>query len=184
MPDDAGVDTDSDRELAAIQGTAAGLVPAGTANGNGNGTHDEFDRVEFLGRQFRVADRIGVMPLLKFSAFANVGVNDPRALGAMYAMLRDCIYTGHPGCGECEDCKNGSEMACKDFDRGDWDLFEDHAMTTKAEAEDIFDLINKVMEVIAGRPTKPSGPSSAGPRRTSGGSTGRSSGRRAKGSRR
>lgn len=185
MAEDAGLDIDYDRELAVIQGTAAGVVPgtAVTVNGNGDG-QEKVDTVEFLGRQFRVADKIGLMPLLKFSAFSDVATNDPRALGAMYAMLRDCIHPGHPGCGECEDCKGGAEMACPEFDRGDWPAFEEHAMATRADAEDLFDVITKVMETIAGRPTGPSGSSSAGGRRTSGTSTGRSSSRRGKASRR
>ena len=183
MPD--SIDPGTDRELAVIQGTAAGLdVPAnGNGNGNGNG-HAPVQTVEFMGRQFRVADRIGLMPLLKFSAYADVATNDPRALGAMYGMLRDCIYPGSPGCGECEDCRNGAEMACPDYDRGDWLAFEDHAMATRAEADDLFAVISRVMELIAGRPTQRPGSSSPGPRRTSGGSTGRPSSRRAKGSRR
>jgi hypothetical protein len=159
MPEDAGLDIDFDKELAGIQGVAAGVIP-GTAvdvtpaNGNGNGNGKPVQTVELKGRQFRIADEIGLMPLLKFSAFADVAVNDPRALGAMYALLRDCIHPGSPGCGECEDCQNGSELACEHYDRGDWAAFEDHAMI------------------------------SPGPRRTSGGSTASSSSRRVKGSKR
>jgi hypothetical protein len=179
-----GIEPATDRELAKIQGAAAKVVPgtAETVTPIANGKPAEM--VEFQGRQFRIADKIGLMPLLKFSAFADVATNDPRALGAMYAMLRDCIHPGSPGCGECEDCKNGSERACEQFDAGDWPAFEDHAMATRADAEELFDVITKVMELIAGRPTKPSGSSSPGPRRTSGGSTGSSSSRRAKASRR
>jgi hypothetical protein len=221
MAQDAGLDTDldaeqgispaMDRELARIQGAAAKVVP-GTAEtvtpiSNGNGKARPAQMVEFMGRQFRVADKIGLMPLLKFSAFADVATNDPRALGAMYAMLRDCIHPGSPGCGKCESCdpepcgecqgctapdadadwctrNTPNERACAEFDAGDWAAFEDHAMATRAEAEELFDVITKVMELIAGRPTKPSGSSSPGPRRTSGGSTGSASSRRAKASRR
>jgi hypothetical protein len=162
------------------------VVPgtAVTVTSNGNGSGKKADTVEFLDRQFRIADKIGLMPLLKFSAYADVATNDPRALGAMYALLRDCIHQGSPGCGQCADCKNGAEQACSEFDRGDWGAFEDHAMVTKASAEDLFDVISRVMELIAGRPTAPSGSSSAGPRRTSARQTAGSSSRRAKGSRR
>ena len=185
MSEDAGQDTDFDQELAQIQGASSGLVPATAIEKTGNG-HGKppAQTVEFLGRHFRIADKIGLMPLLKFSAYADVSVNDPRALGAMYAMLRDCIYPGTPGCGECEDCKNGAEMACEKYERGDWQAFEDHAMVTRADADQLLDVINKVMEVIVGRPTKQPGPSSPGRQGTSGGSTARSSSRRAKGSRR
>jgi len=184
MPEDAGLDTDFDRELAVIQGTAAGVTPGTVATVNGNGDGKPAETVEFLGRHFRVAEKIGLMPLLKFSAYADVATNDPRALGAMYAMLRDCIHPGSPGCGTCEDCKGGSEQACAEFDRGDWGAFEDHAMATRADADDLFGVITKVMELIAGRPTRRPGSSSPGPRRTSARSTGSSSSRRAKGSKR
>ena len=189
MPEDAGldIDFDADQELAKIQGIAAGVVPGTavdvTANGNGNGSQPA-ETVELLGRQFRIAAKIGLMPLLKFSAYADVATNDPRALGAMYSLLRDCIYRGHPGCGTCEDCKNGAEQACSEYDRGDWIAFEDHAMDTQADADDLFGVVSKVMELIAGRPTKPPGTSSPGPRRTSARSTGGSSSRRGKASRR
>jgi hypothetical protein len=186
MPEDAGLDTDydTDRELALVQGTAAKVVPGTAVTVNGNGSGKKEDTVELLGRQFRVADKIGLMPLLKFSAFADVSTNDPRALGAMYALLRDCIHPGQPGCGQCEDCKGGAEQACAEFDRGDWGAFEDHAMAVRADADDLFGVISKVMELIAGRPTKPPASSSPGLRRTSARSTGSSSSRRAKGSRR
>jgi hypothetical protein len=185
MAEDAGLDTDFDRELAQIQGAAAGVVPGAAVDVTGqDGDGKPAQTVEFLGRHFRIADKIGLMPLLKFSAFADVSTNDPRALGAMYAMLRDCIHPGSKGCGGCEDCKNGSEMACAQFDRGDWQAFEDHAMMTRADADQLLEVIGKVMELIAGRPTKPSVSSSAGRRGTSGGSTGNGSSRRPKASKR
>jgi hypothetical protein len=184
--EEAGLDIDMDAELAGIQGTVAGLVPQtekAVAITPG-GVAENARTVEFLGRRFRVAEKIGLMPLLKFSAFSDVAVSDPRALGAMYAMLRDCIHPGHPGCGECADCKNGSEQACPEFDRGDWHAFEDHAMDTKADADDLMDVITATMELISGRPTKPPAASSPGRRATSGASTARSSARRARGSKR
>jgi hypothetical protein len=219
---DAGLDIDFDggdiaanRELARIQAVAAAAMPGSTMDpppgpaANGNGKAAPAETVELLGRHFRIAEKIGLMPLLKFSAYADVATNDPRALGAMYAMLRDCIHPGHPGCGECEACapdgcgdcdgcdltatgtegaqcsrNTPNERACKEFDAGDWAAFEDHAMATRAEAEDLFDVISKVMELIAGRPTRRPGSSSPGPRRTRGGSTGGSSSRRGKASRR
>lgn len=184
MPEDAGLDTDFDAELAEVQGVVAGVVPGTAVDVPANGDGKPARTVEFLGRHFRIADKIGLMPLLKFSAFADVATNDPRALGAMYAMLRDCIYPGHPGCGQCADCKAGAEMACPEYDRGDWQAFEDHAMVTRADADQLLEVISKVMELIAGRPTKQPGSSSPGPRRTSGESTGNGSSRRVKGSRR
>jgi hypothetical protein len=212
MPDDAGIDIDFDQELASIQGTAAGLPAPEPAQLVVAGKVITSSRtVEFLGARFRIADRIGLMPLLKFSAFANLDVQDPRALGAMYAMLRDCIHPGQPGCGECEHCAPGrcgdcraceraaitedddlkpscqvnpaDETRCAQYDRGDWQAFEDHAIDTKADADDLMDVLSKTIELISARPTEPPPTSSAGRRATRDGSMARSSARRARGSR-
>jgi hypothetical protein len=217
MAEDAGIDIDfdaADQDLAAVQGRVAGIVPAPSAEiAAVDGTIVTDDRaIEFMGRSFRVADKIGLMPLLKFSAFADMDTQDPRALGAMYSMLRDCIYRGTPGCGSCElcapgrcgECRNcelaaGSEdpedgpactvyrpdpTACKAYDRGDWGAFEDHAIETKADADDLMGVINATLELISGRPTPPPASSSAGRRSTRDASMARSSARGRKGSRR
>ena len=221
MSQDAGIDIDMDAELARLQAreTARAAAEAESAE-PGAGAKvitgqvvDDSRTVEFLGRRFRVADKIGVMPLLKFAQYADVSITDLRGLAAMYAMLRDCIHPGSPGCGECKSCapprcrecrncklvaeaENKSEdgldcqenppdmTRCSQYDPGDWKAFEDHAMETRADADDLFQVITDVTELIAGRPTRQLSGSSRGQRAISGGSTGRSSGRRAKGSRR
>jgi hypothetical protein len=214
MSEEAGLDIDFDSELAKIQGAVAGVEPPPpSAEVEVAGKVVTSDRtVELLGRHFRIADRIGLMPLLKFSAFSDVNVQDPRALGALYAMLKDCIHPGTPACGTCQFCApercgecgscqmaeagEGSDedlpcvrnrpdpTACKDWDPGDWRAFEDHACESKAEAEDLMSVVTKTIELVAGRPTqRPSG-SSPSPRRTQGASTARSSARRGRGSRR
>jgi len=197
----------ADREMATVQGIASGVV-------QGTVAADPAPSVEFMGKQFRIAEKVGLMPLLKFSAAVDFDISDPRALSAMYAMLRDCIYRGNPGCGSCEHCApprcgecRACEIAagmeegpgivlpecqvnipdatrCKDYDAGDWKAFEDHAIDTQADADELMDVLGKTMEVITGRPTKPPAPSSGGRRGTSAGSTGSSSARRAGGRRR
>jgi hypothetical protein len=185
VPEEAGLDIDFDAELADIQAASAGLPAPAPAQVEVAGQVVTSARtVELLGRRFRIADKIGLMPLLKFSAFADMSVADPRALGAMYAMLRDVIHPGNPACGKCEACTDGRERSCPEFDPGDWRAFEDHACESKAEADDLMDVVTKAIELIAGRPTGPSSSSSPGPRSTRGGSTGRSSARRRTGSRR
>ena len=174
-----------DRELAVVQARAAkaegGKVTEGTVTGD--------DKVELLGKKFRIAERIGLMPLLKFASASDMTTDDPRALAAVYSMLRDCIYEGSPGCGECESCKpadgsDGNEMLCKSYDKGDWAAFEQHAMETKADADELLSVISQVMEVIAGSPTKRPGGSSTGQRATRRGSTGSTSGGRGRASKR
>jgi hypothetical protein len=200
----------ADRALARIQSAS---IPGDLAHdGIIQATvEDPFDRVTLRDRTFRVAEEIGFMPLLKFSNAAEINLGDPRAMSAMYAVLRDCIYPGTPACGECEICVpppcgkcegcaaptpegeeprcylEGAEVdttRCKAYDAGDWPAFEQHAIDTRAGADELFDVINETFEVISGRPTQPPGRSSGGQRRTSGASTGTSSKRRAKGSRR
>jgi hypothetical protein len=173
------VDPETDLELAEVQGTVAGVRPELVPD-HTDGTKS----IDFMDKKFRIASSIGLMPLLKFSAASDMNVQDPRALAAMYTMLRDCIYPGTPACGECEACKNGEDTNCRFYDRGDWGDFEEHAMLTKAGADDLLDVVTKVIELISGRPTSPPGTSSPGRRTSSAGSTGTSSGRRGKGSRR
>ena len=167
----------ADRELAQVQGITSGVV-------EGSVVADPAETVEFMGKDFRIAKKVGLMPLLKFSAAVDFDISDPRALAAMYAMLRDCVYEGTPACGKCTACREGRESACPSFDAGDWKAFEDHAVNSKADADELMDVITRVMEIITGRPTKPPATSSRGQRGTSGGSTGSSSARRGGGRRR
>ena len=186
MPEDAKLDIDFDQELAAIQGQVAGVPRPGPEPVEVvAGTVVTSERtVEFLGERFRIAGKIGLMPLLKFSAYADMSTSDPGAMAAMYSMIRDCIHSGEPGCGKCEACKADDERSCKDFDPGDWHRFEQHAIDTKADAEELLDVIAKTVELISGRPTEQPSPSSGGRRSTRDGSTARSSARRARGSKR
>ena len=179
-----------DRQLAAVQlrGAVADAPelaeePA-VAEGVVTPPDDESATVEFLGEKFRVADKVGLMPLLKFASASSMSTDDPRALAAVYEMLRDCIHPGTPGCGTCADCKADRETDCKTYDKGDWQAFENHATKTKADADELLDVITKVMVIISGRPTTQAAGSSAGRRATQRGLTASSSGRRGKGSRR
>jgi hypothetical protein len=172
-----------DRELAVIQGrTVEADDPA--AEINEGVVVASGDTIEMMGKNFRVADKVGLMPLLKFASASDMSTTDPRALSAIYDMLKDCIHPGTPGCGSCSTCQSGEEHNCKSFDPGDWGLFERHAIDTKAEADDLIPVVSQVMEIISGRPTRPRDGSSAGQRGTSGSSTGSTSGRRGKASKR
>jgi hypothetical protein len=178
----------ADRELAAVQAAAARRADPDRREDDDEAKSgdvvDAGDRVELLGKSFRIADRVGVMPLLKFASAADVDTTDPRALSAMYALLRDCIHAGTPGCGDCEQCAAGNDTACKAYDRGDWGAFEEHAMITKADADDLMTVVSTVLEIVTGRPTPPRAGSSAGPPSTRHGSTASSSGTRKRASRR
>lgn len=185
--EDAGLDIDFDQELAKIQGQAAEVEqppPAAEVEIAEGQVVTSGRTVAFMGERFRIAEKVGLMPLLKFSAHADMSTNDPGALAAMYAMLRDCIAEGHPGCGKCLPCTTDNEARCKDYDPGDWKRFEQHAIDTKADADELLDVITKVIELIAGRPTEPPSGSSPGRQSMRDGSTARSSARARRGSRR
>jgi hypothetical protein len=181
---EAGIDIDMDAQLAEIQGITAGVKAEIVHEVRPDSITPVTRSVELKGKRFRIAEKIGAMPLLKFSTYADMDIQDPRALAAMYTLLRDCIHPGTPGCGECAACTAGNERSCAEYDYGDWAAFEEHAMTTKADADELMDVVTKVMELISGRPTEPAATSSSGPPATSARSTGSSSARRGKGSRR
>lgn len=100
------------------------------------------EAVEFLSKWYRIADTIGLMPLLKFAHAAGKGLDsgDLAGMAAMYAMLRDCI---HPD---------------------DWTTFEYDAMDERADDETLLAVVRDVTQKITSRPTKRPSGSSAGPR--------------------
>jgi hypothetical protein len=118
-------------EVARLQAAAEGVVDAET--------------VEFFGEQFRVAERVGLMPMMQFAHAARSGLDsdDMEGLAACYAMIRDCI---HPT---------------------DWPRFERKAIDERAEGDDIFGLVQRAMEIITARPTRRPSASPDGPQPTS-----------------
>ena len=109
-------------------------------------------KVSFMGQEFRMAEKIGLMPLLHLAVASKKGVDagDMAGLVAMYEVLRDCI------------------------DQSEWERFETHAVDTKADADDLQKVVGDVVEMLSARPTgSPSG-SSAGRRPTSANSKGSS----------
>jgi hypothetical protein len=124
---------------------AAALEEARVVQGLAEGA-DPDERIEFMGKWFRISHAIGLMPLMKFAAAAdsNIDTADMAALAAIYAMLKDCIYEGN-GKGEDEE----------GYDAGDWGKFEAHAIATKAEAEDMLPVTQQVIEILTARPTRP-----------------------------
>ena len=86
---DAGLDVDidmdapdADMQLAQIQAQVAASTPESMMEAVG-GVITNDRKVELNGKQFRLAQKVGLMPLLKFSAFAGTTTQDPRALGAI-----------------------------------------------------------------------------------------------------
>lgn len=131
--------------------------------------------IEFKGKRFRIADKVGLMPLMRFAHAASnqdaAAAGDMDALAAIYDMLKDCIYPG-----------NGLAPDEEGYDGGDWKAFERHATDTKADHDELLPVVTQVIEMMTARPTAPPSASSAGPRAISGTSTGNSSAAPARGS--
>jgi hypothetical protein len=89
-------------------------------------------KVTFMGQEFRMAEKIGLMPLLHLAVASKKGVDasDMDGLVAMYEVLRDCI------------------------EESEWVKFETHAVDTKADADDLQKVVADVIEVVSARPTK------------------------------
>lgn len=123
--------------------------------------------VEFMGEKFAIAEKVGLMPLMRFAhaSSQDLDTSDMEALAAIYDMLRDCIDAGVEPCGQCENCKSGG--VCPKFRRSDWRRFEDHAVMTKADADDMLPVVTRVIEILTARPTEGPSGSSAGSAPTS-----------------
>ena len=144
--------------------------------------------ITLAGEDFRVAEKVGLMPLLKFSHAANLRTDDDRAYAAMYEILRDVVLEAEEPCGSCPGCKQAAPdptaRDCAFADEGDWDKFQDHAVKCKADAEELMDVVAQAIKLISARPTESPSSSSDGRRTTSRKSTVVSSTRQAGGSRR
>lgn len=132
----ATVIDDPEHEARVLQGLSEGVVV-------------DVDTVELLGEKFRVSDRVGLMPLMKFAASAKKGAqsDDMEGLVAMLNMLKDCIIPG------------------------DWDRFEAHATEQKANDEELMAVVTRTMEILSARPTQRRSGSSSGRPSTSPSST-------------
>lgn len=140
------------------------------------------DSITFYGQKYRLAPKIGYMPLLDFAHEAARGTNteDPAALDAMREMLRRCFML-RPPCRRCEICRGAEAGRCEDlgdegercglcgpcleyvapdpdscsnYDAGDWPDFHLAALDNAADADDLFDVIRQVMVAVSARPTR------------------------------
>lgn len=90
-------------------------------------------------RTFRIAESVGLMPLLRFAHAAKTGLDtdDLEGMAALYTMIADCVHAD------------------------DWPAFQEYAIEIKAEDEELMDFVGAAMEVISARPRKRRGSSSA-----------------------
>lgn len=123
------------------------------------------------GRYFRMSDRVGLMPLLRFAHSARGGVDstDPKALIALYDMIADCVDQNRPQRLKIDpETKQGfidpetGQPAMEDAGPSEWDLFQDYATEQKADDEDLMEFVGTVIEKLSARSKARRGNSSAG----------------------
>jgi hypothetical protein len=140
--------------------------------------------VEFLGKQFRLADNIGLMPLMQFAQASRAGLDtdDMEGMAALYSVIRDCIdqpqrvepdevladdnsgrLVPNPRAGQPMVTDDGSPV----LDETEWQRFVRHATLTKADGEAFMAFMQAAMQAISARPRTRRGNSSAGSPATS-----------------
>lgn len=128
---------------------------------------DDGDFLEFFGEKFRLADKVGLAPMIRFGHAANKGLDsdDMEGLAAMYSLIRSVIH--RPPLADEHGMQRRDENGRKLRDESEWQRFMDLADDELADGDDIMGFVNKAMEVMAARPTKPREISSGGSRPTS-----------------
>lgn len=128
---------------------------------------DGADYLEFFGEKFRLADKVGLAPMIRFGHAANRGLDsdDMEGLAAMYSLIRSVIH--RPPLLDDDGRPMRDENGRKLRDEAEWQRFMDLADDELADGDDIMGFVNKAMEVMAARPTKPREISSGGSRTTS-----------------
>lgn len=97
--------------------------------------------IEFEGRTFRVAEKYGLMPLIRLGYIAKKGidVDDLEGAAAMYDVIAEAI---HPD---------------------DWPAFMDYASEVHADGQQLMVVVQQAVAVISSRPTRRPSDSSGGP---------------------
>jgi hypothetical protein len=105
--------------------------------------------IEFLGKTFPLAGRIGLMPVMRFAKAAKSGLDslDMEALAVLFDLLEQCIAPE------------------------EWVRFQDHADEQRADGDDLLKVVTDTFEVLSARPTRRPSNSSDGPATTAARST-------------
>lgn len=127
--------------------------------------------LDFLGEPFRLAERVGMMPLLAFANASKQGLDsdDMEGMAAMYALIRDVIDQSRVQKTDPETGEPAVDGAGAPVYEGpsEWQRFERFCMEQQAEGEELMEFIGRAMGVIAARPRKRRGISSSSSPRTS-----------------
>lgn len=118
------------------------------------GSSPATDTVEYKGVEYKIAESVGIWPMMQFSRAAEAGISlgDFRALAALHSLLQSCLAPD------------------------DWGRFQENMITSKEnDVEALLDVATTVIEKISARPTSPPSASSNGRSAASDGSTENSS---------
>lgn len=131
---------------------------------------DDGDYLTFFDEKFRLADRVGIMPMLAFGMASKQGLDsdDMEGLAALYSLIRSVIHRPPLLDDEGARVRDANGKALRN--EAEWDRFQALAEDEQAEGEDLMEFVNKAMEVMSARPRKPRAVSSATSRTTSGNS--------------
>lgn len=99
------------------------------------------DVIVFAGRPFKVAEKFGLMPLIRLGYLSKKGidVDEMDGAAAMYDVIRSAI---------ADD---------------EWDAFMEHATDVRADGEELMAAVQQAVALISSRPTRRPSDSSAGP---------------------
>jgi hypothetical protein len=131
---------------------------------------DDAESVTLNGQAFRLADRIGLVPLIMLAVAGKAGAdsNDGAGLIALHDVLRDCIDNEHPS---LRDTETGELILDEDGEPvpdlsapSEWERFLQHAMETKADGDDLGEVVKQAITALSARPSQRPGGSSAGPK--------------------
>jgi hypothetical protein len=125
---------------------------------------DDTNSIEFLGKRFRLAENIGLMPLLAFANASKGGLDsdDMEGMAAMYAVIRDTVDQTRVQKLDADGKEEFDEAGEPVWDGpSDWQRFERHAIDEKADGEELMGFIRDAMGVIAARPRKRRGTSAS-----------------------
>lgn len=123
----------ADKELAVIQASVVKDAPKDDDMAKAKITQKGDDYfVELKGKDFKLADELGLMVAMKFSSMADD--DEDLDLGTLYLLVQSLLH---------EDS---------------WGAFERTALTKRADADEIMGVIAGALESFGGRPTvEPSG---------------------------
>lgn len=116
---------------------------------------DDENSIEFLDKRFRLAERIGLMPMLAFAAASKKGLDsaDMDGLAAMFALIRDCIDQSREQAVDADGKPVFDDDGSPRYEGpSQWMLFEQHCYDKQATGEELMEFIGKAMSAVAARP--------------------------------